>query len=847
MADKNTNQVDKTIDKVIEYIDWFKAYDSALNDEDKKSLLIKYSNEVSSLLIETKTKVDTYFKEVVDQAVYKTNDYLKLRKFLIYWYSAFNVLGTQGKKVSDIEFIDKGLLLRSLGYDLYNEHNEVHQSTLCTEMSDIWAQKGTHLAMSKMISMLDINNFMLYEYWIDLDYSDNQLRFVPRAIENLYYNTGSLNLEPPAVKPFNTVVENDPHWYITEAEIREAQASDGLGLPSLSPYVGLITANHWLKNSKYINAYVNRVCNITYNDYITNPNFNINTYRKYYFYVTSQNISLLELYLCIGYVYNVHFQRTDDEPRDGTTQKVPHFNDTEEKLYDEIQYVTEFNKTYRRAYSRSEKDAILEEHKNKFETLNPIVCWTHDEAAEILSEISPDLYNLCNSMISGNQAIDFLTELLTMLDYYISHDTGLTAYTSLFMLFDPLKEYKDKIKKVFDFFKPIHTRLLDAMSYMIISDLPGDCFAVDEKLRLELRSKFTEMYNDLKERIRIKITAKYHDIIGRADCEDMFYDFVDVILQLKIIEPRLIIEDKIIKFNMKQLFVEYYTLCDDMMKLKINVRNTSDRFHFRDSFRLVDMKEIIRDRYEIVDVTRKPLYKLNVEHYVLCNDKVDVVINDSNIVFDTITWDTDILKEHTVDYSDDTHPAYSIALNHVINLKNTYAKSVSLNRYSDNVKMSASEPFSGTLRLNRIEYSENVVLNNWTGPVNNEYTYNVNLSGAGVTTGDYMLLVSSNVALSTTVRATLSNNIISIKSDTTFNGRIMLLRNETSKTFDKNNDWSYDGQVYKSTLNPVIREGTFASKEYIINVFDNSDNEAQADYNYAYTNYIVYTNIISVL
>ena len=59
----DNNQIDKTITKVIEYIDWYKAYDDS-DDEGKRTLVLKYPNEISSLLVEVKTKVETYFKEV---------------------------------------------------------------------------------------------------------------------------------------------------------------------------------------------------------------------------------------------------------------------------------------------------------------------------------------------------------------------------------------------------------------------------------------------------------------------------------------------------------------------------------------------------------------------------------------------------------------------------------------------------------------------------------------------------------------------------------------------------------------------------------------------------------------
>ena len=904
----DNNQIDKTITKVIEYIDWYKAYDDS-DDEGKRTLVLKYPNEISSLLVEVKTKVETYFKEVVDQPVYKTNDYLRLRRFLIYWYASFNTLCVQEKKVSDIDFIDKGYLLRSLGYELYNEHSDIHQKTLCTELSDIWAQKGTHLAMSKMMSMLDINSFTLYEYWLDLDYSDNQLRFTPVAVQDLSYNTGTLALDPPPVKPYSSVVENDPHWYMTEEEIREAEQSGDLSMPSLSPYVGLVSANDWVKNSKYVNAYADRICNDTYNDYLTNPNFNLRNYQKYYFYITSENISLLELYLAIGYTYNTYYNRTNIEPRDGITERVPQFNGSTEILYDEVQFVTEFNRTYRRSYARKEKDQLLEEAKVKWQTLNPITCWTYEECKQILQDISPTIYDLCNTMLSSNQGYDLLIELLTMFDYYISHDTGLTAYTSLFMLFDPLKEYRDKIRKVFDFFKPIHTRLLDAMSYMIISDLPGDCFATDEHLRIEVLEKLYEYYNDIADKIKIKIYQKFKDDIGRG-YPDMYYDFVDLIFVQRIIEPTLEIEDKILNINIKQLFVEWYTLYRDKVTIKPTINIKQDRIRFnqlpdpgenpwysgaiirdeesktiknrfaeelslKDSFNIRDIvfkyhdNEIVKDDYygylysryveerlpfkdnwefsrichkieevyNINDKTRSPIFKFNVDKYILIDDYVRIIINNSGIRFDTMTWKYDG-DDYYITYDQVDDRRIGDVLASVRDLQDSLVRVLTL--YTDNtITMKSKSRFSGSLVLKQIDTKILIdpalwVLDEDTNMY--KYTVDVNDYPSIEPNKNYVLSVLNNQKEVTDVLVNFDGNIITLTSSLNFKGTILIVAAEVSKTFDSINDWVYDEEsnMYRLTLNPYLNGLDTRVKEYIASVRDTEGDEVQMAMNYTY-------------
>lgn len=842
----NDTKIDNVINKLIEYIDWYKEYDSS-DDEGKRSLLLRYSNEIASLLIETKTKTETYFKQIVDQPIYKTSDYLRLRKFLIYWYASFNTISSQEKKTSDINFIDKGLLLRSLGYELYTEHSDIHQKTLCTQLSDIWAQKGTHLAMSKMTSMLDISNFTLYEYWLDRDTSDNQLRFTPTAIQDLSYSTGSLALDPPPVKPFSTVVQNDPHWYMTEADIAEAEANNEIGMPSLTPYVGVVSANDWIKNSKFVTAYANRICNDTYEDYLNNPNFNLRDYQKYYFYVTSENISMFELYLSIGYVYNSIYNRKLDA-RDGETERVFHFNDSDETLYDEVQYITEFNKVFTRAYSNKTKKELLEKAKTDWQTLNPITCWTYDESKQVLNEVSPMMYSVCNQMIDTNQGYDFLIELLTMFDYYISHDLGLTAYTSLFMLYDPLKENQDKIKKVFDHFKPIHTRLLDSMSYMIVNDIPGDCVAIDDNLKLTLDQTIKELYDYIYEKLKFRITARYFDDIGRGYPE-MFPDMVEIIMTLKVIEPRIVIEDKKLILNMKQLFVEFYLLFKDKYSIKMLDRFKESRLSLSDSFNLRDMKEKIKDEYYIPDVVRKPLYKLNVENYILYDDKVEIIINDTGLRFNTETWSSDMTKEYGVKYSDDTHPAYSQVIHNIVDTRGGYVNFVRLNTVTDVLSMTTSGPFYGRILFKQVDFSNNITTDSWDLLSNNQYIHVVDMERTGVSGLFMCVLLCSEMPepVVSTLDFDNNNHLIRIISNKPFEGRLVLLSKEISKTFSQNDWGELQDNIYPSTLSPMLREGTYSSKEYIVNVLDANDQFGNAEYNYTYSNKVIRVNLITVM
>jgi len=577
----NESRLNDTINKIFDYMDWYREYEKAPTDRAKRLLCLKHSNEVSGQLLESKKKCETYFEDVVDQPIYLTQDYLRLRKFLIHWYAAYNCAVKEKQQISDIAFVDKSLLLQSLGYTLYAEHGDLHQKTLCTQLSDMYAQKGTPLCIAKALSLLDISNFTIFEYWLERDPSDNILIFKPTPIDDISYSTGFV-MDATPVKPYQAVVEKDCHWYLTEEEIEAAEANNELGLPSMTPYIGVISANDWVKNSKKVMAFVNRIVTSTYDKFKNEPGYDLEEAKKYYFYMTGENISLLELYLAIGYTYNIIYNRTTEPTRNNIDERVPHYNGEESTLTSEVQYITEFNEIHKRTFDRDERETMLKNDIDNWQTLNPITSWTHAQASIVLEEVSPAIKELCDNMIASLQGYELLKDLLLVLDYYVKHDIGLTSYTSLFMLYDPLEENKEKLKRVLNFFKPYQTRLIEAISYLVIDDIPGDCFAVKEVFRQRIFEKFFDYYNYLKDLLRQRIFDKHFDIAGRPECDTMFDDLLAQIIIDKHFDVAFEVEDKIVKLDLKNLFVEIYTLYDDAVEIAFRSEIGRDRIGFNE-------------------------------------------------------------------------------------------------------------------------------------------------------------------------------------------------------------------------------------------------------------------------
>jgi len=335
----SNEKMNETIIKLFGYIDWYRDYDQAADDKARKKLINSVPTTLSTLLIENKLKVETLFSESIDQPVYMTDDYLRLRKFMVYWYSAFNTIIKEELNTSDINFIDKPLLLDSLGYDLWYKHSEANQITLSTELSDMFAKKGTPLVLSQAMSMLDISNFMIFEYWLTRGSGDGELQFTPVQVEDMSYFTGYFTAANPP-KSFSGVTESDPHWYLTEDEIVEAESRGDIGLPSMTPYVGVVSANDWIRNMQMGMAWIQRLISDQLEAFRTDPT-SLEESQKYYFTALYKNVSLLELYLATGFIYNEMYGRTSDQYARGSVIDLTNSNPSRYSVWPSIHQFSE--------------------------------------------------------------------------------------------------------------------------------------------------------------------------------------------------------------------------------------------------------------------------------------------------------------------------------------------------------------------------------------------------------------------------------------------------------------------------------------------------------------------------
>lgn len=882
MASIVTSELNQMLDSLFEYVDWYKAYDEA-DDFNKSILFNKYTIAISSLLVERKNKCEEYFDTVVDQPIYATDDYLRLRKFLVYWYSALSVLTEKEKQVSEINFIDKDLLLRSLGYDLYYLHSDTAKNTLATQISDIWSEKGTYLAMAKVLSLTDITDFAIYEYWLERDKYE-ELVFHPVIIEGLSYSTGEYEGFQPMDRPFASVTDKDPHWQTTVEEIEAAEANNDIGLPSLSPYIGVAGTNKWMETTSLAMSWVNRVCDDIWKEYVRDPyNFDIQKYRKYYFAPSNTNLSIIELYVAAGYMYNIMYERDVSERE--AAQSRNYFCGDEATLYNSVQYISAHNQVFRRTNSRHERDEVLKRIENEWKTKDRIFSESQEENLAILQRFNPDFLAIIDNAIAIGDGYEFLGEVLMMLDYIVSHELEIRC-NFLFMLYESPKDRVSTITKIFNYFKPIHVRLLELVTYIVFKDLPGDCYGMDESVKEEIEQLLVDYYLLCKDKVQQKISM----ILDGNENFMIIHDVVQQILHMKMHDYAIIRSgEHDVKVELSQPFAEFYAIFDDVEIFE--QVEYKDRLYMYEAI-MHHVEETMREVYGLNDDPKDHLVQERVEHYRLCKDRiipsftqrlrdylrmleehkhqvcdrffemyrdsirskyydihrvpvydnytynykdsVSIIENSSGIVFDTDTW-TDDGDDYfiTYDSSDDSRIGSVLASIRDQTRSEVYATTL-YDDVNNTISLRSHIPFSGSLVLKEIDYRFDFDVSSWYDDME-AYTYTVNLSEYGVADGNYIVRItdSSNATRSGVIISFTPTSIV-LTSGEPFEGHILLGNAEASKSFDKDRDWEWDGatSTWRLTLNPHLNGLRSSVMEYIASVRDSEGQEVALNVRY---------------
>jgi len=283
---------------------------SEIVEERKRSFVSKYGIDpnIIAIAINMRNETKQLFKNIIDQISFNTDDYNRLRKFIIDWYASFRTFIKLQEKTSDAFLLSEELLEvahKSFGFENVELiDKKTAKAALLLALVEIYKKKGTPDSIIEVLTFMDIDDIVIYEWWL---YRDRSL-----------HGTGNIYLTGKPIATKHTNGDNDiedrfmsfsefkntagPNWYYTEEHIKEIDDKlEGLSLPSILPYFSISAYVEFI-TADVTFSFFNKYVNDQLIDYLQNT---INTdYGMINVESFDQSIEFITLYAAMLYTYD---------------------------------------------------------------------------------------------------------------------------------------------------------------------------------------------------------------------------------------------------------------------------------------------------------------------------------------------------------------------------------------------------------------------------------------------------------------------------------------------------------------------------------------------------------------
>ena len=403
-------------------------------------------DSLKSIAVSEKAVTTTLFENVIDQAAYNSNDYNRLRNFLIDWYTSLKSVGTLQKEVSADLFslpdaqLDE--LFQSFGFNHSTDLTfgdgiqlNVNKVNLFFDLVNLYKIKGTPESIIRILQYYGVNA-KLYELWLKKG-SDTELIFEPEPLNDGY--------EIPNLS-YESMVENDPHWMMTEDQILQLESTNKINLPSKSPYFAVIPNFSQDAGLSIIQRKIQDQYDIWDSGGTPVQDCKVS--------ILGETTSVLETYLCSIYIFNKLYDAGySSDPSAG-------FLCYNGSLVDVADIITEYNEITSNPISRADRESKLLQYYDLFtrpRSTNFLL--DKNTAGEKLALINPtlktDLDNLYNS--GTVDLTKLLASLLIDIGDWVNDNVSL-AYLNIAYIVLGLVAFTSSLGNVINFFKPYRSR-----------------------------------------------------------------------------------------------------------------------------------------------------------------------------------------------------------------------------------------------------------------------------------------------------------------------------------------------------------------------------------------------------
>ena len=496
------------------------------------------SNLTTTLASSEKEIVNSFFESILDQSVFLTKDYNRLRSMFIYWYESHRTLSTTQKKSSDVHTLPNehlSELFRSFGFEIgLNLVPLSSKANFFLDLVNFYKKKGTPETLVDVLDYYGFSDTDLVEYWLQKDEFGN---LIFRADSVRLAATGSTILADTDV-PFNRLTDDDPHWMQTESQIEQLILANKINLPSKTPYYSL-SSTFYLYRLNCAVAIMSRIIQDQYYRYDNGLSIPENVPIKN----IGEVVSLLEVYLSSIYVFERMFgagvvpSYTNFDCYNGT---ITYSGDPPipTGLSD---LVDDFNDLIIRPTTRADRDSrIITLHDMWSRPLSGNFLNVAAGTAEsILSVLNPDLLMLYESWFTAGDQNYLVSYLIGTLDNWIRVNIDSQAPSLVITVLG--LGFREELDQIINFFKPYRARLayMDT-AYSIKNPLTEsiifeDIFLTDiyqylHEVRIDFTDAFfTDIYQSFHDDTRGGLfTFMNYDTGGIYDMVTRHFDRVEI-------------------------------------------------------------------------------------------------------------------------------------------------------------------------------------------------------------------------------------------------------------------------------------------------------------------------------
>ncbi|MHA1815924.1 MAG: hypothetical protein ACTSX1_07965 [Candidatus Heimdallarchaeaceae archaeon] len=401
-----------------------------------------------------KASADNLLGAIIDQIAYNSADYQRLRNWWRDWYASHRTIGSYQMGVSDIYSMPNDQLddlFQSFGYNFSasirnptDNNSPIIKGNFFLDLVNLYKIKGTPDAVLKVLQYYGLTELDIYEF--DLQFEDRPLKDPNNLMFKGLISTGTSTSKSPLYLPFHLLTDRDPHWLMTESQIRTLVPLNNINFPSRSPYFAIkpIFSDRTMGVSvaTLVRIVQDQFYNWKFNGVLPEDNALAT--------VTGDQISILELYLaCVKYM-NASFAPIG--------YKGPNFLCYDGTNTDIVDILDEWDALAGKQTTRFEQKENLIEWFDTFTRATPRNFLQEiTDAAFYLNEINPTFVSNLN--LVGKTNIQILGSLLDDLGLWIRAELSYGFANIAYVIFG-IDSLFSQLRDIVEFFKPYRARFI---------------------------------------------------------------------------------------------------------------------------------------------------------------------------------------------------------------------------------------------------------------------------------------------------------------------------------------------------------------------------------------------------